>query len=277
MTMQSIATDTSTNGYASVNGLEMYYEIHGAGRPLVLLHGAMCTIETDFATVLPIFASSRKVIAIEQQAHGRTADIDRPLSYEQMAEDTASLLRQLEIQHADFFGHSLGGGIALQIALRHPELVRKWVWAGAPSYSVDGFYPELRDNFDQLTPEMLAGTPWAQAYARTAPKPEAWPTLVGKVRDMDMKETGWPAEAVRSIAAPALLVLGDSDIIRPEHTVEMFRLLGGGVAGDLVGLPKSQLAVLPGTTHIAVVERSDWLVSMISGFLDAPLTDAPRP
>ncbi len=263
-----------THGYASVNGLEMYYENHGAGAPLVLLHGAMGTIETDFGKLLPSLATTRQVVAIEQQAHGHTADIDRPLSYDQMVEDTAALIRQLGLDNADFFGYSMGGGIALQLAMRHPDLVRKFVWAGAASYSLDGLYPELMAGIEQLQPEHLAGTPWQQAYARTAPRPQDWPVLVGKIGDMDLKFTGRPAEAVRSVKAPALLVIGDSDIVRPEHTAEMFRLLGGGVPGDMAGLPGSQLAVLPGTTHVALVERVDWLVSMITAFLDAPMPDA---
>src|SRR6266851_5254519 len=148
--MQSMATDRrtsgtdqATDGFASVHGLKMYYTIHGAGKPLVLLHGAFSTIDTDFGKLLPTLAQTRQVIGVEQQAHGNTADVDRPLSYEQMAEDTVALVRQLGIANADFFGYSMGGGIALQIALRHPDLVRKFVFAGGTSYSLEGLYPEM--------------------------------------------------------------------------------------------------------------------------------------
>jgi pimeloyl-ACP methyl ester carboxylesterase len=261
------------NGYASVNGLEMYYEIHGTGRPLVLLHGALTTIDTSFGKVLPAFAETRQVIAVEQQAHGRTADIDRPLSYEQMADDTAALLRQLGIEQADLFGYSMGGGIALQIAIRHPDLVRKLV-AAAASYSNDGIYPEILEGIQNLKPEDLAGSPFQEAYARVAPDRENWPTLLAKVRQLVGGFEGWPAGDIQSIEAPALLIVGDSDIVRPEHAVEMFRLLGGGVAGDIAGLPRSQLAVLPGTTHITLVDRADWLISMVTEFLDAPMPEA---
>src|SRR5215471_10916928 len=131
-------------GYATVHSLRMYYEIHGTGHPLVLLHGALSTIDTDFGKILPALAKTRQVIAIEQQAHGHTADVDRPLSYEQMADDTAELLRQLHIEKADFFGYSMGGGIGIQIAQGHPALVGKLVFAGGASYGLEGLYSEIR-------------------------------------------------------------------------------------------------------------------------------------
>jgi pimeloyl-ACP methyl ester carboxylesterase len=252
-----------------VNGLDMYYEVHGSGRPLVLLHGALSTTSVDFGAALPSLAKDRRVIAVEQQAHGHTADIDRPLSIDQMADDTAALLRHLGIGQADLFGYSMGAGIALRITLEHPELVRKLAVASL-AHTRDGLHPGLLDGLQQVTPEMLAGTPFQLAYAREAPHPEAWPTLVAKVMELNRNVPEWPAEAIRSITAPTLLIIGDSDIVRPEHAVEMFRLLGGGVVGDLVGLPRSQLAVLPGTTHVTLVHRGDWLSSMIGGFLDAP-------
>jgi pimeloyl-ACP methyl ester carboxylesterase len=256
-------------GYASVNGLEMYYETHGNGPPLVLLHGALMTIE-NFGEVLPSLAESRQVIAVEQQAHGRTADVDRPFSYAQMADDTAAVLRQLGIEQADIFGYSMGGGIALELAMRHPDLVRKLVVAAA-AYSNDGIYPEVLDGIENLKPEDLAGSPWQEAYAEVAPNPEDWPALLGKVQQMDKAFEGWSPEAISSIEAPALVVVGDADIVRPEHAVAMLRLLGGVVPGDLGGLPRSQLAVLPGTTHVTLVDRADWLTSMVTEFLDAPM------
>src|SRR6266566_634225 len=230
----------STSGrYSTVNGLRMYYEIHGTGQPLVLLPGALSTIETSFSTTMPLLAKSRRVIAVELQAQGRTADREGPLSYEQMADDVDALLGQLGIAQADFFGYSQGGAVAMQVAVRHSNRVRKFVFAGAASYSPDAFYPEILE--------------------------------VVKTAELDRTWQGFPAEQLRAITAPALLVIGDADIVRPEHTVEMFRLLGGGVPGDLHGLPRSQLAVLPGTTHIALVDRKDWLVSMILAFLDAAM------
>jgi pimeloyl-ACP methyl ester carboxylesterase len=191
-----------------------------------------------------------------------------------MAEDTTALLRQLEIEEADFFGYSNGAGIAIQIAIRHPDLVRKLVAAGGTCYRPDGFYPEILATIDQLTPEALAGSEFEKAYARTAPNPDNWPALIAKIRQLDAGFRGWPPEDIQAIAAPTLVMIGDSDIVRPEHAVEMFRLLGGGVPGDLVGLPRSPLAVLPGTTHVGFVDRADWLISMATEFLDAPMPEA---
>jgi pimeloyl-ACP methyl ester carboxylesterase len=267
---------TSKGGYAEVNGLNMYYEIHGTGRPLVLLHGAYMTIDA-MGEVLPQLARSRQVIAVELQGHGRTADIDRPLGYEQMADDTAALLRHLEIEEADVFGFSMGGGVALQVAIRHPEVVRKLVVASA-SYTSDSMHPELLEMIPSITPEAFAGSPIEEAYLRTAPNPDDFPALVAKLKQLDMEPFAWPQEDIRGIAAPTLLIIGDSDAVRLEHAIEMFRLLGGGVMGDLAGLPKSQLAVLPGTTHFippgsGVLDRPDRLLSMISPFLDAPVPE----
>jgi pimeloyl-ACP methyl ester carboxylesterase len=271
--------DASKGNYAEVNGLNMYYEIHGTGQPLVLLHGAYMTIDA-VGEVVPALAETRQVIAVELQGHGRTADMDRPLSYELMADDVAALLRHLVIEKADVFGYSMGGGVALQVAIRHPEVVRKLVAASA-SYTSEGMHPELLEMIPTLTPEVFAGSPIEEAYLRIAPNPEDFPTLVAKMKRLDMQPFAWPPEDIRGIVAPTLLIVGDSDAIRLEHAVEMFRLLGGGVMGDLAGLPKSQLAVLPGTTHFvppgsAVLDRADWLMSMIPPFLDAPMPEEQR-
>ena len=274
MTNGDDAQASGAGSYASVNGLEMYYEIHGTGEPLVLLHGAYMTIDA-MGEVVPSLAKTRRVIAVELQGHGRTADIDRPLSYEQMADDTAALLRHIGIEEADIFGYSMGGGIALQVTIRHPEVVRKLVLASV-YYNDDGVYPEVLEVIETITPEAFAGTPWREEYDRIAPNPEHFPTLVAKLKELDLTFVGWPPEDIQAIEAPALVIIGDSDVVRPEHTVEMFRLVGGGVAGDLAGLPSSRLAILPGTTHVGLVERSDLLVSMIGEFLDTPILEGQR-
>jgi pimeloyl-ACP methyl ester carboxylesterase len=273
MTTQNHSSTPVESGYVPVNGLEMYYEIHGSGRPLVLLHGNLSTIGTSFGKVLPKLSSTRRIIAVEQQGHGHTADIDRPLSIEQWAQDTTALLRHLKIEQADFFGYSSGGAVALEIALRAPALVRKLVWAGGTSYRRDGLYPELLVAGEARKPEDLDGSPFQQEYASIAPHPEQWHRLVAKITDLDRTIGDRSREAMASVKAPPLLIIGDSDIVRPEHVVEMFRLLGGGVVGDLVGLPRSQLAVLPGTTHVTLADRAEWLASMITEFLDAPMPE----
>jgi pimeloyl-ACP methyl ester carboxylesterase len=262
-----------TSGYAPVNGLKLYYEIHGAGgTPLVLLHGAYSAIGTSFADLLPTLAQTRQVIGVELQGHGRTADIDRPLTVPNMASDVAALLRHLGIAQADLFGYSMGAGVALQAAIDYPELVRKVVCVSVNT-KVAGMHPGLMDGWDQMTPEMLHGTPWHDEYLQIAPRPEDFPTLMEKIKAMDLSIQDIPDETIRAIQAPMLLVIGDSDIVQPEHAVEMFRLLGGGVVGDLVGLPKSQLAILPGTTHVTAIAQTDLLLDMIPAFLDAPMPE----
>jgi pimeloyl-ACP methyl ester carboxylesterase len=271
--MQGV-TET-TGSYASVNGLNMYYEIHGSGEPLVLLHGGLSTIEVDFGSVLPSFAETRQIIAIEQQAHGHTADIDRPLTYEQMADDTAALLQQIGVEQADFLGYSIGSGVALQVAIRHPEMVRKLVLVSS-SYNSGGLRPGILAGIMNIAPEAyveaMEGSPFQQAYARVAPNPENWQTLIEKTQQLDGRVQDWLPSDIQGITAPALIVIGDSDIIRLEHAVEMFSLFGGDVEGVSAGLPNSQLAILPGTTHLTVPTRVDWLVSMITAFLDAPMS-----
>jgi pimeloyl-ACP methyl ester carboxylesterase len=266
-------TDART-GYAPVNDLNMYYEIHGSGAPLILLHGAYMTIDM-MGPILPGLAETRQVIAPEQQGHGRTADVDRPLTYEQMADDTAALAAHLGIVNADVVGYSMGGGIALQLALRHPALVRKLVLAST-SFTSDGMHAAALEMFPSITPALFAGTPIEEAYLRIAPNPDDFPVLVEKLKQLDTTPFAWPEQDIRAIDAPTLIVLGDSDGIRLEHAVELFGLRGGGVMGDLAGLPESQLAVLPGTTHFVppgrgLLDRAEWLLAMIPPFLDAPM------
>ena len=262
------------SGYAPVNGLEMYYEVHGTGQPLVLLHGAFSAIGTSFQHLLPGLSKTRQVIAFEMQAHGRTADIDRPLTQEHLADDTAALLRFLGIERADLFGYSTGAAVALRVAIRHPDVVRKLVLASV-TYTLSGVHPGLMEGLGEMTPEMMFGSPWHEEYIRIAPRPEDFPVLFDKKTQMDREIQDVPAETIRAIEAPTLLIIGDSDLVQPEHAVEMFRLLGGGVFGDTpAGLPKSQLAILPGTSHVTVVEQADVLLSIIPRFLDAPVPEA---
>ena len=268
-----MAPTSAETGYAPVNGLNMYYEIHGTGQPLVLLHGAFSAVGTSFGELIPELAKTRQVIAFELQAHGRTADIDRPMSLEHMADDTAAALRHLEIENADLFGYSMGAAVALHVAIRHPDVVRKLVVASV-TYSMSGMHPGLMDGLENMTADMMFGSPWHEEYTRIAPNPDGFETLFAKKGQMDRGIQDLAAETIQAIKAPTLLIIGDSDIVRPEHAVEMFRLLGGGVAGDLVGLPHSQLAVLPGTTHVTVVSRADLLLPIVTPFLDAPMPSA---
>lgn len=265
----------SEGKYVDVNGLHMYYETYGGkGQPLVLLHGAFSAIGTSFGKLIPSLAKTRRVIAFELQAHGHTADIDRPLTLEQMADDTAAAIQQLDIAPADVFGYSMGAGVALHLAIRHPDVLRKLVLASV-TYTMNGIHPGLLDGLGQMKPEMMFGSPWHDEYMRIAPRPEDFGRLFAKKTQMDRQIKDVPAEAVRAIQAPTLLIIGDSDLVRPEHAVEMFRLLGGGVFGDTpAGLPNSQLAILPGTSHVTVVDRVNLLLDIIPPFLDAPMPKA---
>jgi pimeloyl-ACP methyl ester carboxylesterase len=268
MTIGQIPVQT---GYVRVNDLQMYYEIHGEGQPLVLLHGAFSAIGTSFEQLLPGLSEGRQVVAFELQGHGRTADIDRPLTLEALADDVAAAIDRLSLGRADIFGYSTGAAVALHVVLRHAEVVRKLVLASV-TYNMAGVHPGLMEGLGEMTPEMMHGSPWHDEYLRIAPHPEDFPKLFAKKTAMDRQIKDLSAEAINEIKAPTLLIIGDSDLVRPEHAVEMFRLLGGGVFGDTpAGLPNSQLAVLPGTSHVNVVNRADQLLPMITSFLDAPM------
>ena len=272
-----MADSTTQTGYAPVNGLQMYYEIHGAGdgTPLVLIHGSFMSIATNWGQWLPALSGDRQVIAVELQGHGRTADIDRALSYEQLADDIAALLAFLEIDRADMLGYSMGGHVALAVAIGHPERVRKLVVVSA-GFNVDASYPEVAAGIAAITPELFAGSPIEAEYARLAPEPGNWPRLIEKVKALSGAWQGWSPEDVAGIESPTLIVLGDADGVRPEHAVEFFRLRGGGVFGDYGGVPDAQLAVLPGTTHVGVMMRPDLLQAIVPPFLDAPSAGAPQ-
>jgi pimeloyl-ACP methyl ester carboxylesterase len=263
---QAQPTAPPKSGYAPVNGLKMYYEIHGEGQPLVLLHGSFLNIDMTFGQLIPELSKSRKVIALEFQAHGRTADIDRPITFQSLADDVAALLKYLNTGPADIFGYSLGGGVALQIAIRHPESVRKLIICSAP-FKSDGYSPETRAALAKLTPELLSQTPLKKEYDRLAPDPQHWAQMVSKVKQVSAAPYDFTAQA-KSIQAPTLIIVGDSDGILPEHVAEMFRLRGGGVNGDLGGHSTAQLAVFPATSHVALIMHTDWLLAILPRFLN---------
>ena len=258
--------------YATLGDLRMYYEIHGEGRPLLLMHGAYMSIDL-MQPLLGELAKGRQVIAFEAQGHGRTSDADRPITYEGMADDADALLAHLGIEQADVFGFSMGGGTALQLVIRHPQRVRRLIVAAA-GYRADSMHPEALAMFPTITPELFAGSPIEAEYQRLAPDPARFPELVAKLKQLDTTAFAWPDEDISGIRSPTLIVLGDSDGVRLEHAVQMFRLLGGGVMGDLSGMPTNQLAVLPGTSHfvppgVGLLDRHEWLMALIAPFLDA--------
>jgi pimeloyl-ACP methyl ester carboxylesterase len=265
--------DRGHGRYADVNGLRMYYEVHGRDRrnpPLVLLHGGFSATGTSWGQLIRPLAKTRTVISIEQQGHGHTADIvDRPLRIPQLAQDTVALLDQLGVRQADFYGYSLGAGIALEIGINHPQKVRKLVLQSL-AINNDGFHPGHTEGMAGLEPWMLEGSEFHQEYLRLNPNPENFDLLVAKTKDMLLTLPPFPPAAVSAMTSPVLTVIGDSDIVRPEHAVELFRLTGGGINGDIAGgPPNSRLAILPGTTHITSVHQRELLVSLVPAFLDA--------
>ena len=263
-------------GYARVNGLDMYYEAHGSGSPLILLHGGVGAIEM-FGEVLPLLAEGRQVVAVDLQAHGRTADIDRPMTFEAMADDTAALIGHLAFEKADVMGYSLGGGVALQTAIRHPGVVRKLVLVSTP-FRRDGWYPEVLAGMGQMgagAAEPMKQTPMYQLYSSVAPKPEDWPVLLTRLGELLRQDYDW-SEEVAAMEAPAMIVVGDADSVRTAHAVEFYELLGGGQADagwDGSGVPAARLAVLPGTTHYDIF-FSPTLAATVAPFLEAPVPGA---
>jgi pimeloyl-ACP methyl ester carboxylesterase len=270
--MSAISERHTAGNYAPVNGLEMYYEVHGSGEPLILLHGGF-GLTAMFGEVLPMLAAGRQVIAVDLQAHGHTADIDRPIRLELMGDDVAALIKHLGFAKADVMGYSMGGGAALRTAIQHPELVRKLVVASVP-FKRDGWYPELVAAMVQTsaaTAEYMKDSPMYQSYVSVAPRPDDYPTLCEKMGEMLRRDYDWSAE-VAALKLPVLLVFGDADGVPPSHAARFYELLGGGKADPGWGganMPKSQLAILPGTTHYNIF-FSPALASAVTPFLDAP-------
>jgi pimeloyl-ACP methyl ester carboxylesterase len=254
-------------GYAPVNGLKMYYEVHGSGDPIVLLHGAYMSIEGPIREMTQALKKHRKVIVVELQGHGRTADVDRAITYEQMADDVAAFLKYMKLDSADIFGYSMGAGTALQLAIRHPKVVKKMILASV-SYNTEGWNPELMKLIPTITPAVFEGSPYKKEYDSLAPKKENFSVLVQKLKALDMAPQNWPAESIKAIKSPVLLMIGDSDAVTLEHAVDMFKLLGGGVMGDLQGLPRSQLAILPGTTHVGMMYQMNLMLPITDTFLN---------
>lgn len=260
-------------GYVDVNGLKMYYEVYGSGKPLVLLHGSFMNIPMNWAHIIPLLAPGRKVIVAEMQGHGRTRDISRDLSYEGMADDVSGLLKHLKVDSADILGYSMGGGVAYQLAVRHPGQVRRLVILSG-AYAHDGWWPDTEASFATMTVDMFKGSPIEKQYDSLGNDPARFGDYIKKVISIDLKPYDWSKD-VKKIKAPMFLVIGDADGVRYEHALELFRAKGGGKMGDVHGLPKSRLAILPGTTHIGMIQRTGWLIPMVTDFLDSDLSSTP--
>ena len=269
------AQQTPTTGYAPVNGLKMYYEVHGSGDPVVLLHGAYMTIPSNWTGWIGELSKTRKVIAVEMQGHGRTADIERDLSFENLADDVAALLDHLKIPSADLIGFSMGGGVAMQCAIRHPEKVRKVVSISAV-FRHDGWVKEAVDALPKLTAEAFKGSPIEAEYKKLSPTPNEFPEFVKHVIAMASKPYDLGADKLKATKAPIFFIHGDADGVRLEHISEMFRLKGGDVFGDMRPRSASRLAILPNTTHVTLMERMPVIVPMVNDFFDAKAAKAMK-
>jgi len=256
---------TAAGKYVEVNSMKMYYEVSGEGHPLVVLHGAYMNIPT-MGTIIPRLAETHRVYAVEMQGHGRTNDIDRPITYPNLADDVAAFMDAVGIKKADVFGYSMGAAAGLQLAIRHPEKVDRLV-AASVAYDIEGWQPVFREFIPQMTVEMIVQMPFAEEYRKLAPNPDGFPALAAKLIALEKEPMAWK-EDVRALKMPVLIITGDADVATLEHSVEMFRLLGGGVMGDMgKPLPPSRLAVLPATSHTAVINQPDLLLSFIEPFL----------
>jgi pimeloyl-ACP methyl ester carboxylesterase len=272
MTLATVAPATAApakTGYARSGDLDLYYEVHGSGgTPLVVLQGSFCTVEVCFGQMLPVLAAKRQVILIDQQGHGRTLlTKNHPFTVSQMTKDSIAVMKKLGLQKADVLGYSTGAAIALELAITNPELVNKLVLLSG-AYEKTGVRKELHDMMPKLTADMMKQTPWYAAYKKVAPK-DTFDQLVEKVKTIDDSKS-WPEAKIRGLKMPVQLVVADSDIVYLNHAVKFFQLLGGDVAGDLVGKPKSQLFIVPGATHVTMVfEKSPLIGGVVVDFLDA--------
>ena len=249
----------------AVNGMDMYYEVSGEGPPLVILHGAYMNIPS-MGEIIPMLAETHTVYALEFQGHGRTTDIDRPITYPNLADDVAAFMDAVELETADVFGYSMGAAAGLQFAIRHPDRIDRLV-AASVAYDAEGWQPAFRDFIPEMVPEFFVGTPMEDAYRELAVDPEGFPALVDKLIALEKEPMAWE-EDVKQLDLPILIIAGDSDVSTLEHNVALFRLLGGGEMGDMgEPLPASRLAVLPATSHTAVINQPDLLYALIEPFL----------
>jgi len=271
-----VATKPSCNGHLPINGLSLYHEVYGEldrskTPPLLLIPGSFMGADSMRSWV-SAFAGERAVIVFDQQGHGRTPDTSRAMSYEQFADDAAGLLRALKVERADVMGYSQGGGVALQLALRHPALVNKLVSLSA-TYRKDGWYPSALGAIDGQSAAAFAGTPVEKAFQEHTPDAAAFAAFFEKMRVLSVNDQNISDAQMRSLSAPTMVVVGDADAVKPEHALAMFKLRGGGdeeaaAAGMLQKVPAARLVILPATSHVGLAGESAVLAPLVSAFLD---------
>lgn len=268
------ATNATQATATAADGLKLVYYVHGDltsdRTPVLILHGAY--MSADAMAPLPALFADRPVIAMDLRGHGRTGDHDGPITYEAMADDAAAVLAAAGVSKADVVGYSMGAGTAIQLAIRHPETVNKLVSISGGT-SLSAMYPEVIAGISQMTPEIFAGSPMETEYKRLSPTPDAFPVLFAKLKALDAEPFDWPEADIRGIAAQTMIISGDYDVVRPEHSIELFRRRGGGdanaaAAGMLMEAPPARLAILPASSHIGVMAQPELLVALIKPFLD---------
>lgn len=263
---QAFAQSEPVGDRVEINGMQMYYEVSGAGDPLIVLHGAYMNIPS-MGAIIPKLAETHTVYALEFQGHGRTTDIDRPITYQNLADDVAAFMDAVGLGKADIFGYSMGAAAGMQLAIRQPEKVNRLVVAGGAAYDIEGWQPAYKAFIPQMTPDFFLGTPMEDAYRELAANPDGFRALVEKLIALEHEPMAWEAE-VKQIEAPVLIIAGDADVSTLEHNVALLRLLGGGGMGDMgEPLPQSRLAVMPATSHTAVITQTELLHAFIEPFL----------
>jgi pimeloyl-ACP methyl ester carboxylesterase len=265
-----------TTGHLPINGLSLYYEVHGelgasSTAPLLLIPGAFMATDS-MRSWASAFARDRAVIVFDQQGHGRTPDVPRTMSYEQFADDAAALLRALQVERADVMGYSQGGGVALQLALRHPGLVDKLVSMSA-TYRKDGWYPSVSKAIEGLGATAFAGSPVEKAFREHTPDAAAFDAYIEKMKVLNIDDQNISDAQMRSISARTMVIVGDADGVKPEHALAMFELRGGGdvdaaASGMLENAPAARLVILPAMSHVGISGESAVLVPMVTAFLD---------
>ena len=254
------------SGFASVNdSMKVYYEVYGEGQPIVLLHGLYMTINTNWSDFIPKLAKTRKVIAIEMQSHGHTPYSARKLSFAVLADDVVKVLQHLKIDSADIFGYSVGGSIAYELAIAHPKMVKK-LFILSSTYKTEGWQIEIRNTVKELKPEFFYNTPFKKEYFRVAPDTSKWKSYLQQMIDFDNEEFNLGDEDVKKIKSAVLIIAGDNDGIDKPVLISTYKLLGGAVSGDVAGIPKNHLAVLPGNSHGSLIMNPDKLFELINNF-----------
>ncbi len=265
-----VAGKPTKSGHVEANGVNYYYEIHGEGEPLLLLHGGLGSIDM-FGPVLPALSEGRQVIAVDLHGHGRTVLGNRDIRLEDIGDDLATVLKQLGYAKVDVLGYSFGGGVAFRLAVQHPEMVRRLAMVSA-GYSDDGFYPEMRTQQVQLSgamADLMKGTPMYQSYVAVAPKPEEFPKLLDQMGNFMKNHYDYSAD-VKTLKMPVMLVFGDSDMYQPEHIVRFYQLLGGGLkdAGwNRETMAQHRLAIIPNRTHYDIFFAPE-LIAAVLPFLN---------